>query len=461
MSATGATREILVELSQFVAGLGYEDLPERVREQAKLTFQHNLVVALAARQERLPGQDWDHWPAGLSPTQSATRLTDGRRAPTERAVVTNSLAMGARAQHDEHPGAISHFGSTVLPPLLAVAEQGRVDGAGILTAMVVGYEVGARIGSASVRATARQGFRPTGLYGPFAGAAAAGKAMGLDVDALVSALAFAANGSAGVTQTWLRGTDEWRYQTAFAARNGFVAADLAGQGVRGAADTLEGANGFFRAFGAPDVDAPAVLHRLGTDWALEHILLKPYPVCAFNQAPVQQVLRVKAEHRIDPADVTGVRVQMNPEDLTYPGVDVTGGVETRTAAIMCLRTCLALAILHDDVPIDRLEEPGAQAVRALADRIDLVADPSVATHCSSLSIDRNGGTTVDSGPAAGTVYDREVSEALIGRLQPLTGLDDSQMAELVEVLSTLETRPGLDDVLALVRRSAPTASPDP
>ncbi|WNI14263.1 MmgE/PrpD family protein [Actinacidiphila sp. ITFR-21] len=447
---------LLEELAHFVSELSSADLPERVRERAKLILQHNIVVALAARDERVPGQDRTPWPAGLPAAQAATRLTDGLPAPAERAVVTNSLAMGARAQHDELPAAISHFGSTVLPPLLAAAEQHRIDGAQVLTAMVAGYEVGARIGAASVRQISRRGFRPTGLYGPLAGAAAVGKAIGLGPTALTSALAFAANTSSGLTQTWLRGSDEWRYQTAFAARNGYVAAYLAAEGVFGAPDTLEGANGFHRAFATADIAPASVLDGLGERWAVEDVLLKPYPVCAFNQAPVQQVLALKAARRFRASDVERVRVRMNADDITYPGVDTTAAVRTRAAALMSLRTCIALALLHGDVTIEHLESPDTAAVRRLTARIDLLPDPAVPTHATSVDVTHDG-VTADSGAPATTVYDRSTGRALMSRLQPLTRLDDGRLARLAESVRGLEELPDIGAVLESARpaRDAP------
>ena len=450
-----APRAVLAQLATFVADLSYDDIPAGVVEQAKLTLQHNLLVALAARHEHLPGQDRADWPAGLPAASSATRLTDGRPAPAEQAVVTNALAMGARAQHDEHPGAISHFGSTVIPPLLAVAEQDGVAGARVLTAMVAGYEVGARIGAASVQATSRRGLRPTGLYGPLAGATAAGKAVGASADVLTSALAFAANTSSGVTQTWLRGTDEWRYQTAFASRNAYTSARLAVAGARGAADTLEGANGFNRAFAAVEIDPAAILEGLGERWALDDILLKPYPACAFNQAPIQQLLGLRATHHLDPAGVARVVAHLTPEDLAYPGVDNVEPLHTRAAAVMCLRTCLALALLHDDVTIEDLDHPDTAEVLALSRRIDLVADATIETHTSFVEVTDARGTTVSSGGAAGTVYDQAVSRALVARLQPLTGMDDQQVADLVGALQSLHEAPDLSGILDLVRASAP------
>lgn len=453
---TGTARRVvrsraLRELAEFVCTLRCDDLPERLVRRAKVTLQHNLLVALAARHEPIPGQDRARWPADVPATECATRLTDGRRSPAERAVVTNALAMGARAQHDEHPGAISHFGSTVIPALLAAAEIHRVDGARVVAGLVAGYEVGARVAEVSVSHTRVRGFRPTGLYGPFAAAAATGSALGLTPDELVNALALAANSSAGLMQTWLAGTDEWRYQTAFAGRNGFVAAGLAAVGVRGAEDSLDGEKGFHAAFGDVKIDDSRLLERLGSEWAVEHVLLKPYPACAFNQAPVQQILRLKAEHEIDGNAVERVRVYMDPHDLTYPGVDTKRPVRTRAEALMCVRTCIASALLDGDVLIHRLDSPDTDDLRRLWHLIDVVADPTVPSHTSRVELLTTGSSTLSSGRAQPTLYDEGIRTALVESLLPHTGLTRSEMQTLLSVVDSLDRRDNVDDLLDAIR----------
>jgi 2-methylcitrate dehydratase PrpD len=291
------------------------------------------------------------------------------------------------------------------------------------------------------------------VYGPLAGAAAAAKASGLSADVLTSALAFAANTSAGVTQTWLRGTDEWRYQTAFASRNGYVSARLAAAGARGAADTLEGANGFNRAFAAIEIDPATILDDLGARWAVDDVMLKPYPACAFNQAPIQQLLGLRATHSINPDEVRRIVAHLTPEDLRYPGVDNLLPVRTRTAALMCLRTCLALALLHGDITLEHLEDPDTSDVRALVARIDLVADQTLETHTSFVEV-IVAGDTLCSGAAAAATYDHAVSASLVARLQPLSGMDEVEMGVLVGAIETLHEADDIEVILGLVRNSA-------
>jgi 2-methylcitrate dehydratase PrpD len=454
MTGTAVQRVVsgpLDELADFATGLDFAQLPKSLVEQAKLILQHNLVVMLAARHEAVQGQDRVEWPAAMPTAACATRVTDGARTPAELAVVTNSLAMGHRAQHDEHEGAVCHFGSTTVPPLLAAAEIGGVDGRTLLAAMVAGYEVGARIAKLSVKQTLARGFRPTSLYGPLAGATATSLILGLGRDELVTALAFAANSSAGITQAWLSGTDEWRYQTAFAARNGFTAARLAAEGVRGSPDTFDGARGFHRAFGGPDAIDPSVLDDLRSEWALNGVLLKPYPVCAFNQAPVQQALQLRMDNRVEPSEIGRIEVRMNDVDLRYPGVDTTAQITTRSQALMCLRTCTAIALLEGDVTLESLETPARDSIREVRDRVDVIADSAVASHTSSVRILLRNDVEFDSGAPRRVLYDDAVRAEMVDRLVPAGSRDRSVMQAVLDRVARLDGEDATSDVLGPLR----------
>lgn len=448
IARTGMT-SVLVELAEFSEALTFDDLPEAVAEYSKLILYHNLVVALGRRGVPVIGQDRTVWPVGAPSSETATRLTDGLRGPSERTIFTNSLAMGAMAQHDEYPRTFSHFGSTVIPPLLAVADQIPLDGRTFLTAMVAGYEVGAAIGSVSVAETNRRGFRPTGLYGPFAAAGATAKAFKGDPAEIANALAIAASSSAGITQMWLRGTDEWLYQTAAAARNGFLAARLAGSGARGAPDALEGQAGFYRAFSGDDIDSGRALDGLGSSWAIAEVLLKPYPVCAMNQAPVQLAVELRQRHEIDIQEIENLTIVMHPSDLGYFGVDLAGTPPTSTAAMMSARFCVGVALVYGTVDIAHLARLHDEEVRSVAARITLEADPSLSSgHHAEIHISLRDGTTLSSGEARGVRYDRTAARALAERLRPASGLSLTAASALEHFVFNIED---CDDVSELFR----------
>ena len=77
-----------------------------------------------------------------------------------------------------HTGSVSHLGIVVLPPLLAIAQQQRVDGRSFAAAAIVGYEVGGRIGRAIVT--------PEFAQTPCLAAVALAKDKGFDPSEIVS-----------------------------------------------------------------------------------------------------------------------------------------------------------------------------------------------------------------------------------------------------------------------------------
>ncbi|MCO4238888.1 MmgE/PrpD family protein [Pseudarthrobacter sp. MDT3-28] len=453
---------IIAGLAAHLDGLRFEQLPVAVVEQAKTVLCHNLVVALGARNLSVPGQDRVAWPDGAPRAATATRLTDGLRGPNEASVYTNSLLMGARAQHDEHPGSVSHFGSCVIPPLLAVAENRSLDGRAFLVAMIGGYQVGAAIGRSSVSATTRRGFRPTGLYGPFAGAGAVAKACGGGPTQIANALAIAASSSAGITQMWKRGTDEWRYQTAAAARNGFNAAMLAEEGAAGAPDALEGTAGFYRAFADEErTDRNAILGGLGK-WAISDVLLKPYPVCAINQAAVQRVLELRQSHRFTAGDVVEIVVSLADSDRSYPGVDAPGRPSTPTAAMMSMQFSLGVALVHGGLDVSHLADHGNPAVLKAAAKVKFESRPEQALdtmpaqpadHRAAVQIRLLDGRSISSGPARAVEYDRGGVLDLARDLLPASGLSWEAMEALTNFLFTMENRADAAQLLTLCNPS--------
>lgn len=433
-----------VRLAEFADNI--EVLPAPVQQSAARVLRHNLVMALAGRALDVPGVSGETWPDGLPRGGSATRIADGQTVPAERAVFANSLVMGARAQHDESPRAISHFGSTVIPGLLATAEQlGSISGRDFLTAMVIGYEVGDRVGGSLVASTNEHGFRPTGLFGPIAGAAAGASLRGLRGAAFTSAVALAANMSAGLSETWRAGTDEWKYQTALAARSAYTAAELAALGVRGSAQTFEAPNGFTRAFaGQAGFEIPT--GDLGSRWAIDEVILKLFPVCVFNQAAVQQAIELR---ETSPGDVQSIMVRMSPADADYPGVDAVDPPATRAASLMSVQLCLAIAWLKGGVDVVDLEHSGDAAVRELAMRVSVVRDSGIPSHGAHVSVNLIGGESRESHASELVVDEQRLVQSYV-LLQPDTGLAPAQFQEFLDALTALPVTGTIDDIVGVL-----------
>lgn len=418
-----------------------ENLPAGIMTTAARVFRHNLLVALAARPMRVPGACDESWPAGIPRQARARRLSDCDVVPTERAVLSNALLMGARAQHDEVPGAISHFGSTVIPPLLAAAELRATSGTEFLTALVIGYEIGERLGRATVDHARSRGFRPTGIFGPIAGAAAAARVRGLRGGEFTSALALAANMSAGLSETWRSGTDEWTYQTALAARSAHTAAELAARGVRGSRDTFEAPHGFIHAF-AGSRNLSLSMEDLGSRWATADVVLKLYPVCVFNQAIVQQVVALR-DRLAGP--VMNIEIRMHPRDADYPGVDNPSPAPHRASALMSAQLCAAIAAVSGTVDIPSLSTPPAEEVQHLARTATLVRDTEVPSHGAAVTL-RSADGANHTAPPSIAAMDETTLRRSYEALYPLMGISASQFSTLLDLPANLASHPDIRDV---------------
>lgn len=454
MTAPPAPQPFLLQMEK----LREEQLSGKVISETTAVIRHNVVMALAGRRHPPQGVSTDSWPEGLPKGSSATRLIDGAVVPAEHAIITNSLLMGARAQHDEVPAPVSHFGSTVIPALLAVAEQQQSSGMDFVRALALGYEVGDRIGRAVVSDITVRGFRPTGLFGPIASAAAVGDLLGLNRDEWVSAVALACNMSAGLAETWRAGTDEWKYQTALAARSGYTAATLAHSGVKGSPSTLEAPHGLFRAFaqrtvhhgdGHPSSAQLATLPSEG--WAVGTVNLKLYPVCVFNQAAVQQTIQLRnvvlENPEIQASEISRITVRMNPENVDYPGVNVHHPAPSRAARLMSLPLCVAFAAVNGAIDVDDLEAPVPGPVQQLAHQVSVVPDNSISSHYAHVTLHTDT-RELASKEVRGLQVDETQAVAVYQSLQPHTG---HSAEEFEAILSTLSSLASVDDMTTVIR----------
>ena len=144
-------------------------VPEAAREKLKICLLDFFACAFEAHV--LP---WSRQAAALATAGAGPCriIGTGLNVPAGDAVFANSVAGHGLVREDMHTGSVSHLGIVVLPPLLALAEERKVDGAKFIAAAIAGYEMGGRMGRALVTPEFARTFRPTGFTGPFASAAA-------------------------------------------------------------------------------------------------------------------------------------------------------------------------------------------------------------------------------------------------------------------------------------------------
>ncbi|MGL5514181.1 MAG: MmgE/PrpD family protein, partial [Sporomusa sp.] len=171
-------------LANFVVNLQYDMLSEATRKMAKQCIVDFLGCCIRGSLE-VPGEIIQKVVTQQGGTGEATVFSAN---PFRVTALNASLANGVSGHSldfdDLHNASIIHLGPVVVPAALAVAEQIGATGEQVITAIVAGYEVGARVGEA-VNPGSYFFWHTTGTAGTFGAAAAAAKLLELSAEQTV------------------------------------------------------------------------------------------------------------------------------------------------------------------------------------------------------------------------------------------------------------------------------------
>jgi 2-methylcitrate dehydratase PrpD len=370
------------------------------------------------------------------------------RASVPTAAFVNGTAAHARELDDWV--ADIHAGAVIVPAALAVGEKLRANGRDLITAVVAGYEVGARVswgvGSQSMRT---RGWMPTGPCGPFAAAAAAGKLLGLDTNQMTWALGLAGSYAGGIWAFVSDGTMSKRFMCGKAAEAGIVAAFLARRGFTGPTAILESpVGGFFTVYMPESGEPDRVLRDLGEDPAILMTGFKPYASCLGVHGPIEAILEVRRAG-VRPGDVDHIKV------TTTLQTKLQGGkreIRTLTDAQLSVLYGVAVALVVGDASITAFTEEWMSnpTVNQLLERISLEVDESLPSGQSILEVKTYNGETYRVGARTPKGYpqnpmsDNELLEKF--RTLAAFSLSDDAVERTIELLTRLETIEHLDDL---------------
>ena len=294
MTATERTTTTLsAAIADAVTRITWNDIPDDVRAVGKAHALDAIGIAIAST-----GMDYGH-AVHTAGTRLATGgdshvLGFGTPLPAADAALVDGTLMHGLDFDDTHVGAIYHASGPALAAALTVGETLHATGRDVLTAYILGMEVGCRLAAAGAGKFHLRGFHPTGIAGTFAAACVTAKLRKVSAETLTSALGLCGSQAAGILElhgSWLK-----RMHPGWAAHSGIIAATLAEAGFRGPARVLEGPAGLYKSHLGETVTADDLgIHDLGRRWMTADIALKPYPCCHFTHAFVDAAASVLAQ----------------------------------------------------------------------------------------------------------------------------------------------------------------------
>jgi 2-methylcitrate dehydratase PrpD len=437
-------------LARFAAGADVRRMPAEVVEKARALLLYAMAVGFAGL--RLP-QARQSAAAGGQSAGASTRFFDGRRCDAADAAFANGALFHGRVQDDSHPA--GHVGGVVVPTSLAVAEAMGTSGADLLAAIVAGYEVALRIGRDHATDLSKRGFRTTPVYGVFGAAASAGRLMRLDAATLTHALSLAANMAGGLREYSAAGTNEYPFQAGAGASNGILAARLAAAGATSAPTALDGAAGFFRAYGeAGRRYGDGIAEKLGANFETMAVTYKPYPVCQFHRGIIRGCAALSA--RAKGAAVASLAIRMHPFEADFYGVRHAGPFTTFPQTFMSAPFCAALAWARGDVTLAGLTDYDAGDVLALVKKVEIVGDAARPRYDPLILARLADGTELEWREREGqATYNLtwEAATAMTVKLAAEVGVPQAQARELADLAAGIGDAPSIKPLIAAMDRA--------
>lgn len=347
-------------------------IPDAVMARTALCVKDTLGVAIAARTLGV----------GMAATQVALEAEGpahaavwgaGRAASAEDAALANGMLAHALDFDDTHAAAIMHSSSVIVPAALALGEAVKAPGREILAALVVGYQLAARLGRIAPGPFQDNGFQATSVLGAFAATAVAACLLKLTPGEAVNALGTAGSMASGLMAYLSDGSDVKQMHPGWAAMSGIRAARLAKAGFRGPSAVFEHKLGVFSSFARVDISDKWQAAD-GAPWEVELMAPKPYPACLCVHAPVQAILKLRESGKVGPergGDIANIHCDA-PDwyvDLVFEPAAAKASPRTPYEARFSAPWTMARALLDGHLDVwsfspDKLSDPAALALAA-------------------------------------------------------------------------------------------------
>jgi 2-methylcitrate dehydratase PrpD len=352
-------------LADFVVRTRTEDIPAEVLDGARDAIVDTIGCALAGSTE--PGAEIAaRWAQYTAPSGEATIWGRAQKTSPAEAAFANGVASHALDFDDSLPSLHGHPSATMVPALLAVAEETHASGPAVLAAYALGLEVAGKIGRVLGHPHYVQGWHSTATAGVFSATAAAARLWKLDAPALQTAWGIAASQSAGLIRNF--GTMTKPFHAGHAARVGVLSAWLAQNGFTANPQIFD-ERGFFATYSPAGSESFAtLLDSLGNPWEIQTpgIYVKRWPCCYCNHRPIGGLMQLVKEHGIRADEIESVEI-----GFVHGSDDALGGPKPQTglegkfsieyvAAALLLDGKLTLETFTDPM----VQRPEAQALTA-------------------------------------------------------------------------------------------------
>lgn len=295
----------------------------------------------------------------------ATIFMYGGRVPASEAAMVNCILCRSFDFEPVSPvveGRLvpGHVSGTTVMTALSLCERVGAGGRELLTAMLLGDDLTARLLN-TCEFTLALGWDGNGTANALGATAIAGRLLRLGEKQLRNAFGLVLNQLSGSAQNIWEGTTAFKLPLGLAARNGIFSAELAAAGWTAPKDALLGQFGYYELFTTGIQHAELLTKDLGKKFWSD-MSFKPYSCCRTTHGLIDCALEIFRTHQPNPQNIERITCYV-PRDLgtSFLAQPWTIGDFPQGNALFSFRYTVATAFLKGNVrPVHFTEE----AIRA-------------------------------------------------------------------------------------------------
>ncbi len=319
----------------------------------------------------------------LGGQKESTIMIFGQRIPMEHAAMLNAVM--ARSYDFEVMAYVlegkffpSHHAATTVPTALALAEALCAGGKELLTAMIVGDDVAARVQAASSGHPINVGWDGGSTLSHLAAVATSSRLLGLNKSQIKNAFGIVLGLIGGTIQCYWDGVPTFKLGQGTAAAHGIFAAKLARSGWTGLYDPLFSRYGYFSVYGGGCVDPGILTRGLGNKFYGE-AYFKPYPCGMPTHAGIDAALALMSQNNVQADEIQEVVIHVpysHMANFYYAKPFVIRDFPQGDAAFSYIYT-VATALVNKSVGLQNFSEEAIHdpRIKSMVDKIKMVERP--------------------------------------------------------------------------------------
>lgn len=380
----------VVDLARYLIETPYEQIPDAILERGRGLLVDQIAVSLVgSRQSTYVVLEELLHEQGMSRAGASLVLsTAGTMTSASTAALLNAASAHIAELGEGVSRAVVHVSNAVVPAALAEATALGVSGAQLVRAVTLGCETMIRFGlllngpepgtkvEGDVAEAYLLGWWTPSMLAPIGAATAVVLLNGGTVGQLLRAWCMALNTAPATTARFVHdGAAGKGYAMGVASNNGYMTAKLA------LSEPVDEREAYLvEDWAGMIIDTPrtAYLNRsLGSTWEIDFPLYKFFASVGPLQSPVEATLQIVAQHHIDPAEVTNIKVEGYARVVSFSGEAIPHSAEEAKTSLLH-HIAVALVMQRSDVFIhDAFCEPmlSDPLINSLAQRVTAVVHP--------------------------------------------------------------------------------------